>query len=102
MCSVARCFSLGVFVYEERPVIPAYYCSHLSVYKSIRARLCVCMCVNAGEAGAAHLLLPVWDLPVQQWQRESGPAHSGEDVFRVVAAETGQPQSEEHAVLFTL
>lgn len=62
----------------------------------------VCVCVNAGEAGAAHLLLPVWDLPVQQWQRESGPARSGEDVFRVVAAETGQPQSEEHAVLFTL
>lgn len=60
------------------------------------------VCMNAGEAGAAHLLLSVWDLPVQQWQRESGPAHSGEDVFCVVTAETSQPQSEEHAVLFTL
>lgn len=64
--------------------------------------VCVGVCVNAGEAGAAHLLLPVWNLPVQQWQGESGSPHSGEDVFRVVTAKTSQPQSEEHAVLVAL
>lgn len=98
--SVARCFSLGVFVYEEKPIIPALLSFFISADTSPYMADCVCM--NAGEAGAAHLLLSVWDLPVQQWQRESGPAHSGEDVFCVVTAETSQPQSEEHAVLFTL
>lgn len=70
------------------------------MYKPLHVRLCVCVCV--GETGAAHLLLSVRHLPVQQRQGERGPPRSGEDLLCVVAAETSQPHSEEHAVLLTL
>ena len=52
------------------------------LFKPLHASLCVC--VYAGEAGAAHLLLSVRHLPVQQWQGEGGPPRPGEDLLSVV------------------
>lgn len=52
-----------------------------------------------GEAGAAHLLLPLRDIPVQQRQGERGAAHAGADVLCVVTAAGGQQGLQKPAVL---
>lgn len=55
-----------------------------------------------GETGAAHLLLPLWDIPVQQRQGERGAAYAGADVLGVVTAAGGQQGLQKPAVLLAV
>lgn len=52
----------------------------------------------AGEAGPAHLLLSLWDIPVQQRQGEGGEADSGTDMLGVVASAGRQQGLQKPAV----
>ena len=55
-----------------------------------------------GETGAAHLFLPLWNIPVQQRQGERREAHSGADLFCVVTASGGQQGFQKPTVFLSV
>lgn len=55
--------------------------------------------VCAGEVGAAHLLLPLWYIPVQQCERERRETHSGTDLFCLVFAAGSKQSLQKPALL---
>lgn len=62
--------------------------------------LCVWLC--AGEVGAAHLLLPLWNIPVQQCERERRETHSGTDLLRLVFAAGSKQSLQKPALLLPI
>lgn len=53
----------------------------------------------AGETGTAHLFLPLWNIPVQQRQGESGEADSGTNMLCVVTS-SGRQQGFQKPTVF--
>lgn len=55
--------------------------------------------LSAGQIGAAHLLLPLWYIPVQQCERKRRKTHSGTDLFCLVFAAGSKQSLQESALL---
>lgn len=57
---------------------------------------------SAGETGAAHLFLSLWNIPVQQRQGERGEADSGTDMLCVVTSSSRQQGFQKPTVFISV
>lgn len=93
----------GIFVCQSlgRGVLPCEgnISCFLSIKPDIFCRVTVFVLVSAGQIGAAHLLLPLWYIPVQQCERERRKTHSGTDLFCLVFAAGSKQSLQKPALL---